>query len=159
MHRRNFKSMHGVKRLIEREKYLKMGKMEGGLETPVLGDLNPPKNSIHLTDLSEKYLWSFYSKSTHLSMELGGNDANQAKANPDSNRGNNMTTKGFAIASPQWARKQLMLRNQVVNFLIWLWWVIDMSWFEFESGIFRLFYIYLYFVWRIMFACLMVCRW
>jgi hypothetical protein len=56
MHRRNFKSMHGVKRLIEREKYLKMGKMEGGLETPVLGDLNPPKNSIHLTDLSEKYL-------------------------------------------------------------------------------------------------------
>jgi hypothetical protein len=45
MHRRNFKHMHGAKRMIESEKYLKMGKMEGGLETPVLRDLNPSKNS------------------------------------------------------------------------------------------------------------------
>jgi hypothetical protein len=45
MHRRNFKFMHGAKRLMERGKYLKMGKTEGGSETPVLGDLNPPKNS------------------------------------------------------------------------------------------------------------------
>jgi hypothetical protein len=37
--------MHGAKRLMERGKYLKMGKMEGGSETPVLGDLNPPNNS------------------------------------------------------------------------------------------------------------------
>jgi hypothetical protein len=37
--------MHGAKRLMERGKYLKMGKMKGGSETPVLGDLNPPKNS------------------------------------------------------------------------------------------------------------------
>jgi hypothetical protein len=45
MHRRNFKPMHGAKRLMESGKYLKMGKTEGGSETPVLGDLNPPKNS------------------------------------------------------------------------------------------------------------------
>jgi hypothetical protein len=45
MHRRNFKSMHGANRLMERGKYLKMGKTEGGSETPVLGELNPPKNS------------------------------------------------------------------------------------------------------------------
>jgi hypothetical protein len=45
MHQRNFKSMHGTKRLMERGKYLKMGKTEGGSETPILGDLNLPKNS------------------------------------------------------------------------------------------------------------------
>jgi hypothetical protein len=27
------------------------------------------------------------------------------------------------------------LRNQVVSFLVWLWWVIDLTRFEFESGI------------------------
>jgi hypothetical protein len=35
------------------------------------------------------------------------------------------------------------LRNQVVSSLVWLWWVIDLVRFEFESGIFRLFYLYL----------------
>jgi hypothetical protein len=37
--------------------------------------------------------------------------------------------------------------------------VIDLPLFEFESGTFRLFYLYLCFIWRIMFACLIVCRW
>jgi hypothetical protein len=32
------------------------------------------------------------------------------------------------------------LRNQVVSTSVWLWWVIDLTWFEFESRIFRLFY-------------------
>jgi hypothetical protein len=32
------------------------------------------------------------------------------------------------------------LRNQVVSTLVWLWWVIDLQWFEFESMIFWLFY-------------------
>jgi hypothetical protein len=50
------------------------------------------------------------------------------------------------------------LRNQVVSTFVWLWWVIDLSWFEFKSGISWLFYPYM-FMWRIMFACLMVCRW
>jgi hypothetical protein len=31
--------------------------------------------------------------------------------------------------------------------------------FEFETGTFQLFYPYLYFIWRIVFACLVVCRW
>jgi hypothetical protein len=35
------------------------------------------------------------------------------------------------------------LRNQVVNSLVWLWWVIDLPRFEFESGRFRWFYLYL----------------
>jgi hypothetical protein len=35
------------------------------------------------------------------------------------------------------------LRNQVVNSLVWLWWVIDLAMFEFESGTFQLFYFYL----------------
>jgi hypothetical protein len=51
------------------------------------------------------------------------------------------------------------LRNQVVSSLIWLWWVIDLVRFEFESETFWLFYLYLYFMWRIMFAYLVVCRW
>jgi hypothetical protein len=37
--------------------------------------------------------------------------------------------------------------------------VIDLARFEFESGTFWLFYLYSLFHWRIMFACLMVCRW
>jgi hypothetical protein len=45
----------------------------------------------------------------------------------------------------------------VVNTLVWLWWVIDLSWFKFKSGIFWLFYPYM-FVWRITFACPVVCR-
>jgi hypothetical protein len=35
------------------------------------------------------------------------------------------------------------LRNQVVSTLIWLWWVIDLPRFEFESRKCRLFYLYL----------------
>jgi hypothetical protein len=31
--------------------------------------------------------------------------------------------------------------------------------FEFESRTFLLFYLYLYFIWRIAFGCLVVCRW
>jgi hypothetical protein len=31
--------------------------------------------------------------------------------------------------------------------------------FEFESGMFYLFYLYLYFIWRIAFAYLVICRW
>jgi hypothetical protein len=50
------------------------------------------------------------------------------------------------------------LRNQVVSILVLLGWVIDLPWFEFESGIFWLFYTYL-FIWRNVFACLIVCRW
>jgi hypothetical protein len=37
--------------------------------------------------------------------------------------------------------------------------VIGLPSFEFESETFRLFYLYLYFVWRIVFACLVVCSW
>jgi hypothetical protein len=37
------------------------------------------------------------------------------------------------------------LINQMVNSLVWLWWVIDLAMFEFESGTFRWFY-YLYLV-------------
>jgi hypothetical protein len=51
------------------------------------------------------------------------------------------------------------LRNQVVSSLVWLWWVIDMARFEFESGTVQLFCLYPLFNWRIMFACLVVCRW
>jgi hypothetical protein len=51
------------------------------------------------------------------------------------------------------------LRNQVISYLVWLWWVIDLTRFEFESGTFRLFYIYPCFIWRITFACLTVCMW
>jgi hypothetical protein len=50
------------------------------------------------------------------------------------------------------------VRNQVVSTLVWLWWVIDLPWFEFKSGIFQLFSPYM-FMWRIVFACLVVCRW
>jgi hypothetical protein len=49
------------------------------------------------------------------------------------------------------------LRNQVASSLFWLWWVIVLPMFEFET--FQLFYLYLYFVWRIMFDCLVVCTW
>jgi hypothetical protein len=35
------------------------------------------------------------------------------------------------------------LRIQVVSALVWLWWVIDLPLFEFESGKFRWFYLYL----------------
>jgi hypothetical protein len=35
------------------------------------------------------------------------------------------------------------LRNQVVSTLIWLWWVIDLPRFEFESETYWLFYLYL----------------
>jgi hypothetical protein len=51
------------------------------------------------------------------------------------------------------------LRNQVVSFLIWLWWVIDLAMFEFKFGTVRLFYLYLLIVWRITFACLVVYKW
>jgi hypothetical protein len=51
------------------------------------------------------------------------------------------------------------LRNEVVSSLVWMWWVIDMPMFEFESGTFRWFYLYLCIVWRFTFACLVVCRW
>jgi hypothetical protein len=58
------------------------------------------------------------------------------------------------------ARKKIGdLRNQVVSSLVWLWWDIDMLRFEFKSGTFRLFYLYLCFIWRIVFPCLVVCRW
>jgi hypothetical protein len=33
-----------------------------------------------------------------------------------------------------------LLRNQLVGSLVWLWWVIDLTRFEFESGIFSWFY-------------------
>jgi hypothetical protein len=46
------------------------------------------------------------------------------------------------------------LRNQVVSSLVWLWWVIDLVRFEFESGIvFILFFFYLCFVGE---SCLLV---
>jgi hypothetical protein len=32
------------------------------------------------------------------------------------------------------------LRNEVISTIVWLWWVIDLSWFEFESMIFWIFY-------------------
>jgi hypothetical protein len=51
------------------------------------------------------------------------------------------------------------LRNQVVSFLVWLWWVIDLVRFKYKSVTFQLFYLYLCFIWRIVFACLVVCRW
>jgi hypothetical protein len=41
------------------------------------------------------------------------------------------------------------MRNQVVSSLIWLWWVIYLLRFEFESSTFRLFYLYSLFHWRI----------
>jgi hypothetical protein len=59
----------------------------------------------------------------------------------------------------QWTHQWERLRNQMVSLLIWLWWVIDLSKFEFESRTFQLFYLYLCFVWRIAFVCLMVGRW
>jgi hypothetical protein len=34
-----------------------------------------------------------------------------------------------------------------------------LAWFEFESGTVYLFYLYLWFIWRIAFTCLVVCRW
>jgi hypothetical protein len=47
------------------------------------------------------------------------------------------------VIIPKLARAEVVgarLRNQVVSTLVWLWWVIDLLWFEFESGIFWLFY-------------------
>jgi hypothetical protein len=41
------------------------------------------------------------------------------------------------------------LRSQEVSFLVWLWWIIDLLRFEFESKTFRLFYLYSLFCWRI----------
>jgi hypothetical protein len=42
----NFKSNHGAKRSRRGSKYLEKGKTERELETSVLGELNPPKNSM-----------------------------------------------------------------------------------------------------------------
>jgi hypothetical protein len=36
--------------------------------------------------------------------------------------------------------------EKMASSLIWLWWVIDLPWFEFESETFRLLYLYLYFL-------------
>jgi hypothetical protein len=53
-----------------------------------------------------------------------------------------------------------LLRNKVVSSLVWLRWVINLARFEFKSETFWwLFYLYSYFMWRIVFACLIVCRW
>jgi hypothetical protein len=49
------------------------------------------------------------------------------------------------------------LRKQLVSTFVWLWWVIDVPRFEFESGVSVVICCYL--VWRIMFACLVVWRW
>jgi hypothetical protein len=45
------------------------------------------------------------------------------------------------------------LRNQVISFFVWLWWVIDLVRFEFKSGMVHLFYLYLCFVGQ---SCLLV---
>jgi hypothetical protein len=45
MYQRNCKSIHGARRSRICEEYLEMEKTVGELETPVLGELNPPKNS------------------------------------------------------------------------------------------------------------------
>jgi hypothetical protein len=55
--------------------------------------------------------------------------------------------------------QKIVMRNQVVNSLLWLWWVIDLVMFEFESGTVSFFFFYLCFIWWIVFACLVVCRW
>jgi hypothetical protein len=41
---------------------------------------------------------------------------------------------------------QRPMRNQVVSSLVWLWWVIDLTRFQFESGTVCLFYLYLCFI-------------
>jgi hypothetical protein len=42
----------------------------------------------------------------------------------------------FIPALLLWIRPYLgIMRNQVVTFLVWLWWIIDLAIFEFESGI------------------------
>jgi hypothetical protein len=55
--------------------------------------------------------------------------------------------------------KHLLLRNQVDRYLVWLWWVIDLARFEFESRIVLFYFFYLCFVQRIAFPYLVVCRW
>jgi hypothetical protein len=45
------------------------------------------------------------------------------------------------------------MKNQIVSSLIWLWWIINLTRFEFETGIFYLFYLYLYLVGE---SCLLV---
>jgi hypothetical protein len=44
MHQRNFESIHGAKRSRRGENTLRR-ETDGESETPVLGELNPPKNS------------------------------------------------------------------------------------------------------------------
>jgi hypothetical protein len=51
------------------------------------------------------------------------------------------------------------LRNQVVSTWFDLWWVIDLPCFEFEFRKFWWFYLINYFMWRNVFACLVMCRW
>jgi hypothetical protein len=45
MHQKNFESIHGAKRSRRGENTLRREKPVGESETPVLGELNPPKNS------------------------------------------------------------------------------------------------------------------
>jgi hypothetical protein len=45
MYQRNYKSIHGARRSRIWGEYLEMGKTVGESETPVLGELNPSKNS------------------------------------------------------------------------------------------------------------------
>jgi hypothetical protein len=47
----------------------------------------------------------------------------------------------------------------VVSYLVWLWWVIDLTRFEFEFGTVLMILPLFCFVWRITFAYLVVCKW
>jgi hypothetical protein len=43
------------------------------------------------------YLWNLFSRSAHPLIEFGGNEVNRQKANPNSDRRNNLTIHGLCI--------------------------------------------------------------
>jgi hypothetical protein len=62
MHQRNFESIHGAKRLRKGGNTLRREKTVGESETPVLGELNPPKNSRipwRSQEIANGGLWTF----------------------------------------------------------------------------------------------------